>query len=263
MKANGSNNIARLSHISSSPKFSFRPRTRAGVKSETPGPGAYSIDISAAVKFDNGAKFGFGSAPRDPARKATSPGPGAYLSPRHGCVGERLSLGAAPQWRFPQTRRMEGGPKLKQAAATPGPGAYRPKLGSIEDQVVQDRAPKWSFGSQDRLRGPHASVQDMPGPGAYESPKHGNLGERKLQLQAPPAWRFGTQAKLTGPHKSAKESPGPGAYETQRHCTLGTASVRNRSPEHRFGSEPRMHTPHIKETPGPGAHGAAFSSFGH
>lgn len=264
----GKQNYSRLSSVTSSPKFTFRPRTRInGANSDTPGPGAYEApDAHNHFKFNGSAKFGFGTESRDRTRNSGSPGPGAYQSPQVGSVGDRKQPQAPPQFRFGSEKRMSS--PHEKARDVPGPGAYEaPKHGGVGEASMPNKPPNWSFGSTQRMSSPHAHVRATPGPGAYSSPKHGAVGDRKIPACASPQWRFGTQERSPAHQARAarSEKPGPGSYDTHTHANVGEGRIMKKSPQYRFGSTVKMHQPHkhLNDTPGPGSYGDVFGSFGH
>lgn len=259
-------NFSRLSTVKSSPKFSFRPRTRPTEKQETPGPGAYSTgEIHGAVKFGKSASYSWGTSPRNGKIRETSPGPGAYgsgSSPKRASFGGvRMSTpNSQPEWGFGTQPRLLSASQM-QGKDSPGPGAYV----HPDQNALKTKSPRVRFGAQLRVSSPGSS--QFPGPGAYEPPKTGTVGEKSQQPASAPQWRFGTDQRMKA---RLSHSPGPGEYNTNKISAVNETLLHRKSPRARFGTERRFGSPSSGTapkngvpSPGPGAYGDPYTVFGH
>lgn len=240
-----------------SPKFSFRPRTRSHSPDKfSPGPGTYSAATHNHFKFPSAQNAGFGTASRDAGlRRSSSPGPGAYAVPKHGCVGDKMQVQPAPQWSFGSQEKLKS-PRNQTRAMTPGPGVYDiPSKGCYGKSAQRDKSPTWRFGSEPRMHASPKHVKETPGPGTY-------VGARPARDKSP-TWRFGSQQKLS---TTERFIPGPGTYDTlAAHAASGDHGMKAKAPKWTFGTEQRGHTPHlhVRTTPGPGAYGGTYTTFDH
>mmetsp|Transcript_10589 Transcript_10589/g.23363 ORF Transcript_10589/g.23363 Transcript_10589/m.23363 type:complete len:236 (-) Transcript_10589:218-925(-) len=192
------------------------------------------------------------------AKEDMAPGPGSYDSP----VLANLS-------RFNQTPRYAFGLSSRENAIrnrNPGPGSYQtPRTpGTVGSGKSYSLTPRRNVGGSDR---------PTPGPGSHEIPTGIGTGpkystsakapESKIRLQpgpgdyersdnapASPRWGFG-KALRPDPNGSGA-SPGPGSYSL--HSSLGAGP--------RFSIKARHNPLRTQPTPGPGAHGGHYSSFG-
>jgi len=246
--------------VSSSPKFSFRPRTRHGdhhvlSNKETPGPGSYGYESHDKVKFKQGGTHRFGTSGREEPASSV-PGPGAY-QPKHNAVGESTAVHRkSPNWRFGSEMKMQ---KLQaQFKDTPGPGQYQPKNDTVGgyDGTVLKLTPQWRFSSSERLSG---SVRDTPGPGSYPSERHGSIGEKLASTTAAPQYRFSSSPRMETPRSNA---PGPGSYTHSPSGSVGHTPRPQSAPKWGFGTGRRERTL-VKDGPGPGAYGDCYTQFGH
>lgn len=228
-----------LSSVKTSPKWSMQGRWGAGRgKDEAPGPGTYASEgFHETSRFSRSARFVFGSSTRDGLGidGGKCPGPGSY-TPNTLPVDE-----VRPRWGFGTSTRDELG-KVKGAA--PGPGTY-----SFADTVGSRGGPQYTATPRRNYDGAENARRALPGPGAYSE-----VGKAKEAVNiASPRWGFGTSVRQ--PLASATQAPGPGAYRQSN--TLGSAA-----PKYSMGAR-RVIPDNTKGTPGPGAHGGAFTQFGY
>lgn len=249
--------------MTSSPKFTFRPRTRPITQQGTPGPGAYSVDTHNHFKFERSQNYGFGTASRSGpvCSHRPSPGPGTYEPP---ASGETRTLPqASPKWKIGSSERMHS-PHTAKCRLTPGPGAYETHE-TVGENKIQEKGPQWGFGTQ--KKSPSAQHRDVPGPGAYNPPRQAcsNDVRNAGPHWAPPHWSFGSEQRMHSPHEHVRKTPGPGLYNNHVHGTVGDDKIKERGPQWRFGSQQKLYYPHqhAKATPGPGAYGDTFTLFGH
>jgi len=218
--------ITTLSTVKSSPKWSFKGRFDSKTQANAaPGPGAYGApsDPRQTAK----PAFSFGSTSRDGYHGIGNPGPGQYtpVDPNHG----------TPKFGFGTSGR--GG--LARRSTTPGPGTYDAAPGNV--------GPRFTAAGR---RSGESKAPPAPGPGAYK-PIFGAANDM------PPKWGFGTSTRhgLT----SYSATPGPGTYN-QESLLLGSAT-KPACPK--FSMKPRRdERVQDMKTPGPGAHGGAFTQFG-
>jgi len=238
------------------PKFSAAPRREETRTVETPGPVTYKLnsEIGSGKQYSMSARVD-----RIRGDDSDAPGPGHYSARS---VNER----AAPRYGFGTENR---GTK-DRTGRLPGPGAYTP--------AIKSEANKWKFSTASRGA---ARDSGSPGPGWYNDDKppkvkgpQYSLGSRCLMAEeknpertlAPgpgeynqellsgpsPRWGFGTSARLQSNQRA--EGPGPGTYAAQAKTFAGP----------RFGFPRSKRRPLANtDTPGPGAHEAAYTQFGH
>lgn len=227
--------LTKLSHVRTSPKWSFRGKSPVERRTDTPGPGSYTHSIE-KVKPGAPQGFGFGSTPRDPQRPQSAPGPGAYSPPSLGKSSPRTGFGSSTRLSAKSARD-----------AHPGPGAYEhsPRMG-VE-------GPKFSAGA--RREGP--VVHTNPGPGHYEpgSPR-GEISSHSTSItKRSPKWGFGSSPREVRP---STVTPGPGAYVAEvAHLKVKKAAT----PAFTIGT--RREKPGSLDTPGPGAYVGHTSTFGY
>lgn len=228
-----------LSSVRTSPKWSMQGRwqaTKRGSVGNTPGPGSYSADgFQETSRFGRAAQFVFGSSTRDGFGGSKMPGPGTY-APRQDTISD-----VAPSWGFGTSLRNQMARESNQA---PGPGTYAHASSVGGGGPLYTATPRRSYqvGSGQSL---------APGPGAYG----GVLGGKEATTLASPRWGFGTSQRQ--PLSNAGQAPGPGAYGVQNHGSLGKYA-----PKYSIGAR-RNQLGETKDTPGPGAHGGAFTQFGY
>lgn len=231
-----------LSSVRTSPKWSMQGRwqsARVQGAADTPGPGSYSSDgFQETSRFGRAARFVFGSSTRDGFSMTKGiPGPGSY-TPRDGAVEQ-----VPPSWGFGTSLRNQ---LSKERTTVPGPGTYtHPSsvgaAGGPQYTATPRRAYQVGVGS-----GPSGAA---PGPGAYG----GAAAGKEAVTLASPRWGFGTSQRQ--PLSGAGQAPGPGAY-------VQTNTLGKYSPKYSMGAR-RNILGDSKDTPGPGAHGGAFTQFGY
>jgi hypothetical protein len=219
--------ITTLSTVKASPKWSFKGRFDGKMSSQfAPGPGAYGVPTD--PKTNRPPSFSFGSTARDGHQGIGNPGPGQYtpFDPNH-CT-PKFGFGTAGRGGLGTRRSM-----------TPGPGAY--------DATGGNTGPKFSAAAR---RNDSSKAPPTPGPGAYK-PIFGSANEM------PPRWGFGTSARAG--MQSLNQTPGPGTYNQE--SLLSGSCTKPSCPK--FSMKPRRNDNlSTVNTPGPGAHGGAFTQFG-
>lgn len=213
-----------LSHVKTSPKWSFNGRQNHVSPLNGPGPGSYTVPgTDTTSKSKRAPGFAFGSATREIINKQRVPGPGSYAHKNFlGSDGTAFSC---------TSRHI----KALQASDTPGPGAH-----DLPSQL--GAGPKFTVTPRRReLR----KAGGGPGPGAYNQ-------EDGALIQAPEKWSFGTSTRPV--MQSSGKTPGPGAYNHREH-------VGHHGQQYSMQSKREGVKPHA--TPGPGAHGGCFSQFGY
>lgn len=235
------------------------PDTPIVPRSVTPGPGTYEgpsalgtqhrsthrTQQSFSFSTDSRAAFhkaykGFGEGKGDPnldSRGKDAPPPGAYdpglahrpRDPAFTFGGKGVPRGAPGL----ETRPRSAGPKSRQHAEAPGPGAYEPeRVAAVGSHHMGDstksRAPTFGFGTADRSKAdtvvtPGAgftSLMVTPGPGTYEG--EASVGRQTSSRHASaPAASFGSgtreqHQRARAPEKPSlrlNDAPGPGAYD--------------------------------------------------
>lgn len=206
--------ITVVSNIKGSPKWSFQAKPRdSGRKTETPGPGSYSVSSPEnSSRFSKSPNYGFGNGSRDYQRPYSAPGPGQY-SPDKNINSAKYGFGTSN--RRGQSPRDHPGPgsyqidgsignsspkytanKRRDLAATvdsPGPGAYQPNFQMSSSKSLD---PKWGFSRSPREGG---RLYDNPGPGQYNTGVTDRTG---------PKFTIRGRSDLTKPNIT----PGPGAH---------------------------------------------------
>lgn len=217
--------ITGLSNVKTQPKWSFSGRQNPNREINVPGPGSYTTPSSDITsKSKRAPGFAFGSASREIIDKSRVPGPGSYA--HRGFVG-------ADGPGFSCTPRRGRGPG-GGVGEQPGPGSHNlPNLcGTI--------GPKYSA----TPRRTDAKRSGVPGPGAYNH-------EDQALIEGQAKWSFGTSMRPN--ITNTTKTPGPGTYNHREHVGSGQHfSMQSR----REGLKPQT-------TPGPGAHGGHFSTFGY
>eukprot|EP00747_Dinoflagellata_sp_TGD_P078490 gnl/TRDRNA2_/TRDRNA2_160093_c0_seq1.p1 gnl/TRDRNA2_/TRDRNA2_160093_c0~~gnl/TRDRNA2_/TRDRNA2_160093_c0_seq1.p1 ORF type:complete len:267 (+),score=18.36 gnl/TRDRNA2_/TRDRNA2_160093_c0_seq1:53-802(+) len=226
----GEPTLLSLSHIKCSPKWSFNGRHAPPPQAHSvPGPGAYSVDSNAETtsKFSKSPRFGFGVANRDAGDKSRSrvPGPGAYNHRKH-IGGEGLAFSLTPRRRPPTQKDIE---------SFPGPGSHDVKLGL-------GGGPKYTVAQR---RDDSARKGAGPGPGEYDH-------TFTAVVENQPQWGFGTAQRPDTASSMRAATPGPGAYTNFSGIGGGP----------KYSMQARRTGPRPTMTPGPGAHGGMYSTFG-
>jgi hypothetical protein len=215
--------ITGLSHVKTSPKWSFNGRQNHLSPLNGPGPGSYSTPASDTTsKSKRAPGFAFGSASREIIDKQRVPGPGSYAHrPHMGSDGKAVSC---------TPRRVKG----LTPSESPGPGAHNlPGLCGAGPKVTL--TPR---------RGDLLKAA-APGPGAYNH-------EDYALVQAPEKWSFGTSTR-PGIESSGK-TPGPGTYNHREHVG---------SHGQQYSMQSRREGVKLQKSPGPGEHGGCFTQFGY
>jgi len=235
-----------LSSIKKAPKWTLQGRAEdhnsAKRAASVPGPGTYGNPA-----YQNSGRYSrapaalFGASQRDAELGMSfnvKPGVGTY-NPNH---WSSSTLPNCPRSVFPKSSRDDHQSVFASSRArTPGPGAYthKPELSAVS-------APLTSRGKD-----PSFSRPNTPGPGQYTTPRE--LGG--------PAWKMGSSSRPSiGETGSRKQSPGPGTYALTSSFTKAHPVIS--SPPH-YSMVPRRPSLKKQNTPGPGAHGGAFTTFGY
>jgi len=238
-------NLNKLSHNRSAPKWSFRTRTFGTTaadeaRRENPGPGAYSIN-SDHVGHKKSASYGFGSSGTGRGkqggyvRPSSAPGPGQY---RHESMGF-ATKSASPNYGFGSSHRDQGVTAVgfnKEILGSPGPGAY-----GTTSNITRKSQPNYT--ATPRRPQSAGGGYSTPGPGAYQS------SNAKGDMPEPPRWKFGTSPRK---HADDSATPGPGNYNSRTFIGGGTKySMRAKHSHHDEASD----------VPGPGAVGGQWTQF--
>jgi len=216
-----------MSHVKTSPKWSFRCRKEEKIPEQQPGPGHYQDAISETSRFATGPKHVFGTGQRtNLSGKSATPGPGMYQ--HKGYVGESGS-------KFSCTPRRER--PEKDVSTKPGPGAHD------VPSSVGAHAPSAKFGSSQRpsqrtMR--HGESPVSPGPAAYEA-------SHTQTCHSSPKWGLGTSARADA--GGAKTVPGPGNYSIPSRLVEGP----------KYSAAPRREETARSEGPGPSAYSLGTS----
>merc|ERR1719158_2012113 len=89
--------ITGLSHVKTSPKWSFNGRQNHLNQALGPGPGSYSTPApDSTSKSKRAPGFAFGSASREIIDKQRVPGPGSYAHKTH-CGSEGIAFSCTPR----------------------------------------------------------------------------------------------------------------------------------------------------------------------
>jgi len=220
--------ITTLSNVRSSPKWSMRGRFETKVRHTAPGPGTYPIvTVDKTTKYTTPPSFAFGSSDRSAKFGHAAPGPGAYTPFDPNAVTPKFGFGSA-------TRDSGSGTR----ARTPGPGTYEPMKGND--------GPRFTAAGR---RNNNSQAPPFPGPGAYKP----NVD---AAYECGPKWGFGSSVRNT--LSTSNSAPGPGTYPLG--TTIGGAPHIPSAP--RYSMKPRRDQTKPSTTPGPGAHGGAFTQFG-
>jgi len=214
-----------LSHIRRSPKWSFNGRHREHSGAAGPGPGTYGQQpLETTSRYLQSPRFAFGASTRDAGGdKQRVPGPGAYTAPGSvGIDGKAYSL---------TPRRGNRMKNLDQ----PGPGTH-------DTKTHLGNGPKYSASPR---RSECAKRGQGPGPGEYDQADAATAGKQ-------PKWGFGTSQRPETANSTHATTPGPGAY-VMGHTVGGGA---------KYSMQSRRSGPRPHPSPGPGAHGGHYSTFG-
>lgn len=217
--------ILGLSHIRRSPKWSFNGRYQPPHSTTSPGPGAYGqSQLETTSRYLQSPRFAFGISTRDSGlEKERVPGPGAYThNGRAGGDGQSWSLTPRRKTRMKNTD-------------LPGPGTHDVK-------TSLGRGPKYSASPR---RTENKSKIQGPGPGEYDQGDNAVAGKQ-------PRWGFGTSTRPDTASSIAGTTPGPGAYVMSSAVGAGP----------KFSMQSRRSGPRPHPSPGPGAHGGHYSTFG-
>eukprot|EP00397_Hematodinium_sp_SG-2012_P061310 GEMP01080980.1.p1 GENE.GEMP01080980.1~~GEMP01080980.1.p1 ORF type:complete len:232 (+),score=41.16 GEMP01080980.1:122-817(+) len=222
--------LTTLSSVKTAPKWSFRGRSSgAGEAGEkNPGPGTYAAATPDKSKYSRAPAAMFGTSSRDGPGGGFAPGPGQYNSK------SVLSEGT-PKYGFGSSQRSG----LARRSQTPGPGSYDVRKGMDGLQISLSGR----FGESRRAR--------TPGPGAYSS--------NDSTYEQSPKFCFGTS--LRPDLQLATKNPGPGTYQAM--SALGGNVVFQSPPKYSMKPRREMLKTSAHSTPGPGAHGGQFTTFGY
>jgi hypothetical protein len=211
-----------MSHVKTSPKWSFRCRKDEKNPEIMPAPGHYhTVQPEDTSKFSKGPQHVFGSGDRSNlGGRVGIPGPGQYRHKEH--IGESGS-------KFTCTPRRER--PEKDVSTKPGPGAHDipTSLGA--------HAPTAKFGSSQRRQG---AAPLSPGPAQYEA-------THNQTAHASPKWGLGTSARQDA--GGAKAVPGPGTYFLPSRLVEGP----------KYSAAPRREETARSEGPGPSAYSLGTS----
>lgn len=205
----------------------MRGRFETKMRHTAPGPGAYPItSVDKTTKYMTPPTFVFGSSNRDAKFGHKNPGPGTYTPFDPNMTTPKFGFGTA------------GRGVTSRRAGTPGPGTY--------DQQRGNDGPRFTAAGR---RSYDSKAPPMPGPGAYKP-------NADAAYECGPKWGFGSSVRSGMPTTLA---PGPGTYSLG--STLGGAPHIPSAPK--YSMKPRRDMSGKKtDTPGPGAHGGAFTQFG-
>lgn len=229
--ADSEHSLLGLSHIRKSPNWSFSGKPPPDADQGVPGPGTYGPPpADATSRFSKGPRFTFGASARE-VLAAKMPGPGAYTPREAAPVRGPLFYARTEQGVAAKAPSAEGRQKSGEDSL-PGPGAH-------EVPTRFGEGPKFSCSP----RTIQAEKLGGPGPGAYDV----------AETLRGPRCHFGT------PSKDAKErdiaaaaAPGPGAYTISTLIGNGP----------KVSIKSRFQAGRAQVTPGPGAHGGHYTSFG-
>merc|ERR1719379_1306830 len=152
--------ITGLSHVKTSPKWSFSGRQNQLSALQAPGPGSYTTAApDSTSKSKRAPGFAFGSASREIIDKQRVPGPGSYAHKAHvgaegnafSCTPRRVRIQASVEQPGPGSHDLPGlcgkhGPRYSapprrnesKKSQGPSPGAY-----NHEDGALQSADAKW------------------------------------------------------------------------------------------------------------------------
>eukprot|EP00443_Scrippsiella_acuminata_P018556 CAMPEP_0115302876 /NCGR_PEP_ID=MMETSP0270-20121206/70616_1 /TAXON_ID=71861 /ORGANISM="Scrippsiella trochoidea, Strain CCMP3099" /LENGTH=248 /DNA_ID=CAMNT_0002720831 /DNA_START=61 /DNA_END=803 /DNA_ORIENTATION=- len=212
-----------LSKVTRTPNWTFPKKPAPDPDSLVPGPGAYRVpSTDATSRHSRGPGFSFGTSGREVVGNSKMPGPGSYSTTKN-TFRETLAYSMSPR-RQPKKAEEE----------LPGPGAH-----SISSCFGD--GPK--FSALGKIPGSLAA--QAPGPGEYD------VAGNEATATRSPRCCFGG-ARAPDPPGVSAATPGPGAY------TLSASEKRGPS----FSIKARLRQPRPEVTPGPGAHGGHYTSFG-
>lgn len=213
-----------LSHVQRSPKWSFNGRHSTSRRAEVPGPGAYDVHApDSTSRFTTQPRFAFGLSARESLGRTKVPGPGAYFAEK---PANRNGLA------YSLTPRRAG--KVAPTADNPGPGSH-----DIRSSFGE--GPKYSASP----RYTELKKSASPGPGEYRQ-------DLSATIEKNPRWGFGTAMRPETAGGASLATPGPGAYVLTSAVGEGP----------KFTMKGRIVGPRPQLSPGPGAHGGHYSSFG-
>jgi len=192
-------------------------------------------------------------------QRGAGPGPGSYSNQPLESTSRYLQ---SPRFAFGISTRDAGNEKYR----VPGPGAYAAPDG--RDGKAWSLTPR---------RGSRLKNLDLPGPGSHDvkntlgdgpkysaSPRrmdHKNLlgpgpgeydGSDTAVAGKQPRWGFGTAQRPETANSSHAGTPGPGAYLMASAVGAGP----------KYSMQSRRGGPRPHPSPGPGAHGGHYSTFG-
>mmetsp|Transcript_83484 Transcript_83484/g.174695 ORF Transcript_83484/g.174695 Transcript_83484/m.174695 type:complete len:273 (+) Transcript_83484:107-925(+) len=213
-----------LSHIKKSPHWSFPAKPEIDRNTGVPGPGAYEMSRTEATSSHaKGPNFTFGMSGREVLGKQKAPGPGSYNHPATAMSNKAYTM--SPRLREQRAASMD----------LPGPGAH-------DVRATFGGGPKYTASPRCFAGG---KSNGSPGPGAYDVNEGDNLRSRQ------PRACFGTGSRLINEAASTM-TPGPGSYSVRPDTWSGP----------QVSIKARYQSPRAYVTPGPGAHGGHYSSFG-
>jgi len=223
--------LTTLSDIQQAPKWSFRGRAPDARESasKNPGPGQYAISHPYKTKYSRAPCAMFGTSSRDGPLGGFAPGPGQYNS-------KTMISDGTPKFGFGTSTRGE----LGKRSGTPGPGTYDVRKNLDGLQV--------SLSARFSNEGRRAKT---PGPGTY------NVKDNTLE--ASPQFGFGTSRRPSLGVTS--KAPGPGTYAQE--TALGGNISFHSSPKYSMKPRRDLDSSKKNSTPGPGAHGGQFTTFGY
>lgn len=235
--------ITTLSTIRRNPKWTMQGRDNADDKAtmqrimSAPGPGQYGNPKTYKFPRQGAALFGTGDRDSGMSSKMQKPAPNQYNpQPTKASTMREIS-----RYSFPKSERVDEGMERAKRCRTPGPGAYdiKPMLDRMSPLLTSRRVDQ------------HRST--TPGPGAYSTPRE--LGGSR--------WGFGKAVRPDMTNKNNTAYPGPGNYPVP--SALGGKNPLCRSMP-QFTLTPRRPDDQLKnarKTPGPGAHGGCYTTFGY
>lgn len=222
-KGGGNPLMTGLSHIKKAPCFSLNSRPKTLAPLNVPGPGSY-MDSGP----DKTSKFD--ARPQFSFGSSSRDVIDKQRAPGPGAYGCRGYVGVEGPGFTCTPRRGEATMRDRN----PGPGAHN--LPSLVGNGPKHTATP---------RRPDPKAQMLPGPGEYR--------QDDTTAQASPKWGFGSSTRPELANAAGANGPGPGTY--------GSGNAAQKGPQYSMGS--RTRGPKMQNTPGPGAHGGHFTTFGY
>jgi len=216
-----------MSHITESPRWTFKGSSGPSKFNDTPGPGSYgTLAVDPTSRYQRGPRYGFGTSNRDALSRPKVPGPGSYQLHRG-----NVEKNGSPMTKMTPRRN----PDTKVKTDVPGPGAHEIKSRFGEGPSFS--SPNYSDGNRLTF-----VKQSGPGPDRYE---HND----EVRYERTPRWGFGTCPRMDAPGKAHSKTPGPGSLAT----TIGKGPA--------ISMKARPLGTRTEPTPGPGQYGGHWTQF--